>query len=105
MTIAAFAVGAAGAILLVVSAVGLFRLPDALARQHAATKGTTLAVGLLLLGVGLHLNQPAVWLRVGLLLGFLVFTLPVASHLLARAATRQAYRPDELDAAPRVDPD
>jgi len=100
----AWALVASGVALLVVSAVGLHRLPDALARQHAATKGTTLAVGLLLFGVAFRSGEPAVWLRVGLILGFLVFTLPVASHLLARAATREAYEPKDLRAVKRTDP-
>lgn len=104
MTAVALVVGGLGVLLLVVSAVGLFRLPDALTRQHAATKSTTLALGLVLLGVGLHAGEPAVWLRVGVLLAFLLLTLPVASHLLARSAVRQAYRPEELRDAPRIDP-
>ncbi len=104
MTAVAFALAGLGALLLVVSAVGLFRLPDALARQHAATKSTTLALGLILVGVGVASGDPAVWLRVGLLLAFLVLTLPVASHLLARAGTREGYRPEELRDAPRIDP-
>jgi multicomponent Na+:H+ antiporter subunit G len=104
VTAAALAFAGLGVALLLVSAIGLFRLPDALARQHAATKSTTLAVGLVLLGVALHRNELAVWLRVALLLGFLVFTLPIAAHLLARAAIRERYRPEELRDADRVDP-
>ena len=34
-----------GMVLLVIAAVGLLRLPDALSRQHAATKAATLALG------------------------------------------------------------
>ena len=36
-----------GMVLLVIAAVGLLRLPDALSRQHAATKAATLALGVL----------------------------------------------------------
>ena len=44
------------------------------------------------------------WISAGIFsIGFLVFTLPVASHLLARAATREAYRDDELRRERRVD--
>ncbi|MGF1466946.1 MAG: monovalent cation/H(+) antiporter subunit G [Sandaracinaceae bacterium] len=104
MTIVAWTLSALGVVLLVVSAVGLFRLPDALTRQHAATKSTTLALGLVLLGVALEAGDPAVGLRVTLLLAVLLLTLPVASHLLARAAVREADRPAELHDARRVDP-
>lgn len=64
------------------AALGLLRLPDALARQHAATKAATLALGVMI--VGLVLLQPGVaWLVRG---GLLALTVPVASHALARAA-------------------
>lgn len=68
------------------AALGLLRLPDALARQHAATKAATLALGVMI--VGLVLLQPGVaWLvRGGLLALVLALTVPVASHALARAA-------------------
>jgi multicomponent Na+:H+ antiporter subunit G len=102
MSVVAFALAGLGVLLLAVSAVGLFRLPDALARQHAATKSATLALGLVLLGVALAAAEPAFALRVGLILVFLLVTLPVSSHLLARAAAREAYRAEDLRRAPRT---
>ena len=42
-----------GVVVLLIAALGLLRLPDALARQHAATKAGTLGLGLLILGAGL----------------------------------------------------
>ncbi|WP_058833826.1 cation:proton antiporter [Luteimonas abyssi] len=89
-----------GAALLVLSALGLFLLRDALSRQHAATKSATLALGLLLIGVGLQGGDAAWWGRVAVILVLLLITLPVASHMLARAATRHAYTEDELRAVP-----
>lgn len=81
-----------GAALLAVAALGLLRLPDALSRQHAATKAATLALGVML--AGLALLQPAWtwWLRIGALVMLLAVTVPVASHALGRAA---ASRPEE----------
>lgn len=92
-----------GTLLLVVSALGLFRLHDALARQHAATKSATLSLGLILLGVALIAGDGATWLRVVLIVGLLLLTLPVSSHMLGRAAAHEHYRPDELASAPRID--
>ena len=43
----------AGAVLLVLAAWGVIALPDALARQHAATKAGTLALVLVCLGAAL----------------------------------------------------
>lgn len=79
-----------GAVLLVVAALGVFVLPDALARQHAATKAVTLALGFVLGGAMLATRDPAWTFRLGAILVFLVVTLPVGSHMLARAAAREA---------------
>lgn len=89
-----------GVLLLVVSALGLFLLPDALSRQHAATKSATLGLGLLLAGLGIEVDEAAWWGRVVVIVALLLLTLPVAAHMLARAAARHAYRPEELREAP-----
>lgn len=75
-----------GAALLAVAALGLLRLPDALSRQHAATKAATLALGVMLAGLAVLQPSAAWWIRIGLLVLLLVLTVPVASHALARAA-------------------
>lgn len=83
-----------GAALLAVAALGLLRLPDALSRQHAATKAATLALGVMLGGLALLQPSAAWWIRIGLLVLLLVLTVPVASHALARAATARAEHGD-----------
>jgi multicomponent Na+:H+ antiporter subunit G len=75
-----------GAALLVIAMVGVLRLPDTLARQHAGTKAATLALGVMAFGVGLVMPRYEVWLRLALLILTLWITLPAASHALARAA-------------------
>ncbi len=42
-----------GCIVLLIAAAGLFRLTDAVSRQHAATKAGTLGLGLILAGAAL----------------------------------------------------
>lgn len=81
-----------GMVLLVVSAVGVLRLPDALSRQHAATKAATLALGVLLAGVALKGGDAAWALRAAGIFVALLVTLPAASHLLARAALKEQAR-------------
>lgn len=75
--------------ILAIAAVGILRLPDALARQHAATKAGTLAVSLFALGLALVAwGSGWGWPWIGRLLVivlFLLMTLPLASHALARA--------------------
>jgi multicomponent Na+:H+ antiporter subunit G len=103
VAVVAFVLVAAGVLLLLVAAAGLFLLPDALARQHAATKSGTLALGLILVGAALHAGDAAWTWRVLAILVLLVITLPVASHMLARAAARHAYSEQELERAARVE--
>ncbi len=76
----------AGALALAVACFGVLRLPDALSRQHAATKAATLALALIALGTAMLHGGGAWWLRALLLLFLLAVTLPLASHALARAA-------------------
>lgn len=75
-------------IILLIAALGVHRLPDALSRQHAATKAGSLSLILFSLGVGL-LAWDAAWTwRLIVLVAILLTTLPLASHALGRAAAR-----------------
>ena len=91
-----------GAVLLVIAAWGVIALPDALSRQHAATKAGTLALAFVLLGAWLLMPTVEWAWRLGLILGFLLATLPVASHLLARAAVVEAGMEEQIRNAPLV---
>ena len=80
-------------VILVIAAVGILRLPDALSRQHAATKAATLSASLFLLAL-LLISSVSGWgwgwiLRLLALLALLLITLPLASHALARAGIRE----------------
>ena len=79
-----------GIIVLLIAALGILRLPDALSRQHAATKAATLSLCLFLLsqtGFIIVSGWDWEWLaRLLLLLFVLLVTLPLASHALARSA-------------------
>ncbi len=77
-----------GAILSLIAAIGVIRLPDAYTRNHAASKSATLGVISILLGLFLyyilidhHANS-----RVLLGIIFVFVTAPVAGHLISRAA-------------------
>jgi multicomponent Na+:H+ antiporter subunit G len=79
-----------GTAVLAVAALGLLRLPDALSRQHAATKAATLALGIMLAGLAVLQPSSAWWIRIGALVALLAATVPIASHALARAAASRA---------------
>jgi multicomponent Na+:H+ antiporter subunit G len=73
-----------GALFLLLAAIGVVRMPDVYNRMQAGTKATTLGSMLFLLGVGLA--RPEWFGRIVLLILFVVFTNPISSHALARAA-------------------
>jgi multicomponent Na+:H+ antiporter subunit G len=83
-------------VLLLIAAAGILRLPDALARQHAATKAATLAVSLFALGLMLVAWDAGwgwAWIgRLALMVLILLMTLPLASHALARAGVAEQQR-------------
>jgi monovalent cation/proton antiporter MnhG/PhaG subunit len=75
-----------GVAFLLVAAVGVMRLPDPFMRMHAATKAGTLGAGLVVIFTAIYMGDVgAKFTAVGILV-FLLATLPVAAHLLGRAA-------------------
>lgn len=79
-----------GGIMAVISAIGILRLPDVYTRSHAATKSSTLAVLLSLIGTFIYFWASENFISVRLLLGitFVFLTAPVSGHLITRAAYR-----------------
>jgi multicomponent Na+:H+ antiporter subunit G len=75
-----------GASFLLLAAVGLVRMPDLFTRMSAATKGTTLGVGCMLLAVGIYFPGIGITTRALAGIGFFFVTAPVAAHMIARAA-------------------
>lgn len=83
-----------GIVVILVAALGLIRLPDALSRQHAATKAGTVAVILFATGVALVVQDAAWTWRLLVIVVLLLLTLPLASHALSRAAAREMSSDD-----------
>ncbi|MGP9819712.1 monovalent cation/H(+) antiporter subunit G [Salinarimonas sp. NSM] len=85
---------------LVVATVGVLRFEDPFQRMHAATKAGTLGAGLVLIGVMLTKGSMDATVVAFLTLAFLIGTMPVAGHLLGRAAyvsgARLSSREDAL---------
>jgi multicomponent Na+:H+ antiporter subunit G len=77
-----------GTFLMIVTAVGLLRLPDVFCRMHAAGKAGTLGVVLIILGAVIAMagTPNDVSIRGLLAVMFQFLTTPAATHLLARAA-------------------
>ncbi|MEN1966742.1 Na+/H+ antiporter subunit G [Lentibacillus sp. N15] len=87
-----------GSIMSVISAIGIIRFPDVYTRSHAATKSSTLAVLLTLLGAFLYFWASESRISVRLLLGilFVFTTAPVAGHLIIRAAYRAHVKKSDI---------
>lgn len=79
-----------GSIISVVSAIGIIRFVDVYSRAHAATKTTTLAVLITLIGAFIYVWIGEGYMSVRLMLGivFVFLTAPVSGHLVLRAAYR-----------------
>lgn len=75
-----------GALLIFVAAMGAWRFRDFYMRMHAASKASSLGVGLMMLSVAIVEMDPVVWFKAVCGIVFLFLTAPVAAHLLGRAA-------------------
>ncbi len=89
-----------GSLFCLVAALGMIRLPDTLTRMHAVTKAGTLGAGLVVLGHAFFHQQTGIFLRAGFIIALLLFTAPVAAHLIARASYRSGVA---LSGRTRVD--
>lgn len=76
----------AGTAFLLLGGLGLNRMPDVFNRIQAGTKATTLGTILTLTGIGII--EPSWSLKLLLIVLFLLFSNPVSSQVLARAAER-----------------
>ncbi len=95
----------AGALLMVVGALGLNRMPDVFTRLHAASVSDTLGVSLVLIGLMLIAGFTLVTAKLVFLVLFLAFVGPVATHAVARAALHAGIRPVGADRKPIERPD
>lgn len=79
-----------GAVFLLLGGLGILRMPDLYNRIQAGTKATTLGTLLSLAGVAcLHPDWSLKLLLIGV---FMLFTNPLSSQVLARAAHRSGVR-------------
>lgn len=76
----------AGVAFLCIAGLGVVRLSDPFQRMHAATKAGTLGAGLVILGTIVAQGATDATIIGVLTIVFLLLTVPVAGHLLGRAA-------------------
>jgi multicomponent Na+:H+ antiporter subunit G len=73
-----------GTLFLLLSSIGLLRMPDTLTRMHAGTKASTL--GTILVISGAAMIAPQLWFKLLLLALFVLLTNPLSSSILARSS-------------------
>lgn len=76
----------AGALFVLLAAIGLVRMPDFYLRLSVTTKAATLGIGLMLCGAAIYFNEISVTSRVVAIIIFLFLTAPVAAHMIGRSS-------------------
>lgn len=89
-----------GSFFLLVGAVGVLRLPDLYTRGHAAGITDTMGAILILFGLMLQGGFTLITAKLLMILLFLLFTSPAASHALGNAAWSSGLRPKLDEDAP-----
>ncbi len=80
-----------GCATMAIGGLGLLRMPDVYNRLQAGTKTATLGALSVLLGIGIH--HPDWWAKLLVIAGFILFTNPVGSSTIARAARISGIKP------------
>lgn len=83
----------AGGAFAAIGAFGLVRMPSLFTRMHAASVTDTLGAGLILLGLAVQAGFTLVAVKLAILALLIVFTTPVATHALAKAAMARGVDP------------
>ena len=75
-----------GAFLMLLSGIGIIRMPDLLTRMHATSKAGALGIGLMACGyMVFYIDQTSLVVRALAMIAFVIVTAPIAAHVLARA--------------------
>jgi multicomponent Na+:H+ antiporter subunit G len=82
-----------GVFFLLVSSVGLIRLPDFYTRTHAVGKSDTLGIMLTLAGLAVYNGLELSTVKIVIIILFVMLANPTATHAIARAAIRTGLVP------------
>lgn len=75
-----------GTFILLLSALGVMRLPDIYCRSHALGKAMPFGINLMLIGAWIYLGHEAAQFKIFLAILFQAVSIPVSSHLLGLIA-------------------
>lgn len=74
-----------GCLFMLLAAIGIVRMPDLFTRMQVTSKASVLGSICILMAVTVHFSESAVTIRAMVIIAFVVLTVPVATHMLARA--------------------
>ncbi len=77
----------------IIGMIGLVRMPDFYTRMHAASVMDTLGAGLMIAGMMLQAGFTLISAKLLVIFVLLLFTGPVVTHALARAALHRGLKP------------
>jgi multicomponent Na+:H+ antiporter subunit G len=77
-----------GSLFMLISSIGIIRLPDFYIRNSASTKAVVLGLAFILFGVGIYFNNILIFLEVIVILFFISLIMPLSAHIIARAACK-----------------
>ncbi|MEM7532028.1 MAG: monovalent cation/H(+) antiporter subunit G [Chloroflexota bacterium] len=83
-----------GCLFLLISSIGIVRLPDIYIRMHATGKAATMGISCLLLAAGAYFGTDELP-RMIILIALFFITAPIATTTMARAAHRQSMKSAE----------
>ena len=79
-----------GVLFLILSSIGLLRMPDTITKIHAGTKASTLGTILVILGA--ICLEPTLWFKLILLTLFVLLTNPLSSSILAKNSYKKELK-------------
>ncbi len=93
-----------GTFVILMDTLGFYRFKNVLTRMHAATKGSTVGIGMILVGTMVYFEEFHLVLKLVALVFFLFATAPVGAQAIARSAYSDSeYYKDILSKSLEVD--
>lgn len=75
----------AGSFFILVAAIGILRFKDLYSRLHAGTKAPSFGIFLLLVGISIYFNTPAVYVKSLFIIVFVYLTAPLSAHAIVKS--------------------
>lgn len=95
INVVAYGLFGLGAILMLISILGLYRFPDVFTRSHAASVIDTGSITCVLIGCMLLTGFTLVTAKIMLIWVFIMITSPTATHALIKAALADGVIPQQ----------